>query len=154
MTKKLLLVPMISGLFAACYGQHVYVADYKELRRYAQEAKEPAYESFVRYLNGDTIKGSDLKKQHNLLNGKDKWALDGRKINFDSVMAYQNEDCFRLVRHDTSGNKEKYLWQIGRKAEPNIVVSEFVRIFRGKINLYADQVDNSRTTSNYSSSTN
>lgn len=69
-------------------------------------------------------------------------------------MAYQNEDCFRLVRHDTSGNKEKYLWQIGRKAEPNIVVSEFVRIFRGKISLYADQVDNSRTTSNYSSSTN
>jgi hypothetical protein len=154
MIKKLILVPVIASVITASHAQHVYMMNYKELTQYAKEAREPAYESFVEYLNGDTLKGADLKKQHNYLNGKEKWAMNGIRINLDSVMAYQDEDCLRLVRHDTSGYKEKYLWQIGKKAQPNIVVSEFTRIFRGKINLYADQVDNSRTTTTYNSNTN
>jgi hypothetical protein len=70
MIEKLILLPVMVILLTASNAQHVYVINYKELTKYPKQAKEPAYESFARYLNGDTLKGSDLKKEHNYLNGK------------------------------------------------------------------------------------
>jgi hypothetical protein len=154
MIEKLILLPVMVILLTASNAQHVYVINYKELTKYAKQAKEPAYESFARYLNGDTLKGSDLKKEHNYLNGKDKWAMDGRKINFDSVVTYQNEDCFRVVKRDTSWYKDNYIWQIGRKAQPHVSVIEYTRVSRGKINLYLHQIDDSYSTTDFNTTTN
>lgn len=78
-----------------------------------------------RYDN-DTIKGAVLKKHHNILNGKDAWALNGKDIPLEHIHSYQDEYGYRL--------------------------GSYSRLLKGKLSLYLYQVDNSRLVSHYKES--
>jgi hypothetical protein len=99
----------------------------KEINRYALEAKEPSPEIFIVYKNGDTLKGIELKKKHNRINGKITWLLDGKSVPLDNIYCYQDKYGYRLKG-------------VGR-------------IIKGKMNMYVDRVDNS-SMATYHSSTN
>ena len=128
MTKPLLPITIIGGLciFIISCGKHVYMMSAKEINGYAVNARESRPKAFVVYNNGDTLKGTVLKKRKNIVSGKDTWALDGKDIPLENIHSYQDEYGYRL------GN--------------------YSRMLKGKLSLYVHQVDNTRLVTNYSES--
>ena len=128
--KKLLSIVTIIffgiGILMISCGKHIYVMSYKELNGHALSARESRPKAFVVYNNGDTLKGNVLKKKRNVISGKDTWTLDGKDIPLESIHSYQDEFGYRL------GN--------------------YSRIVKGKLSMYAHQVDDTRIITNYSES--
>lgn len=126
--RKYFLIILLSGVCIVCIscGKHLYVMNAGEINNYAKNAKEPGLQCFVEYKNGDTIKGTNLVKKHNRLNGKDRWLMDDKEIPTDNVITYQDKYGYR------TGNYSRFL--------------------KGKISLYLYQVDNSRLVTTYSES--
>ena len=67
-----------------------------------------------------------LKKKRNAISGKATWTLDGKDIPLENIHSYQDELGYRL------GN--------------------YSRILKGKLSMYAHEVDNTRIITNYSES--
>ncbi len=109
-------------LLVSC-GKHIYMMKGKEINNYAANARETRPRVFVVYENGDTLKGAVLKKHHNVLNGKDAWALDGKDIPLEHIRSYQDEHGYRL--------------------------GSYSRLLKGKLSFYLYQVDNSRLVTHY-----
>jgi len=140
--KKNIIAGSIFCIFSFCIAcsKHVYVMSYKELNNYAEAAKEPGLECFVVYINGDTLKGNELKKKHNKITGKVVWSLDGKEISIKDVHSYQDSEGYRIGRR--YWNKNYYDG------------TEYARILKGDVSLFASHYDDSRLTQSYSSSTN
>ncbi len=110
------LFAFIFSIFLVSCGKHIYRMKYNELARYAKSAREPGLESFVVYgaYNGsvDTLKGRYLDWKRK--NGSKRWYMDGKEITMNGVENYQDRYAY---------------YEQG-----------FVRITKGKLNLYYHQV--------------
>lgn len=115
---KILLGSIACILTASC-GKHIYTLNAKEINRYALQAREPGLGTFVVNYSGDTIKGSSLKRKHVGNDKKESWSLDGKQINRNSVVCFQDKNMFRSGEH--------------------------TRILKGKISLYVKQTLYSKT---------
>lgn len=133
---------VLAGLLAACIfysscGKHIYAVSYKELKKYAIEAREPSRPAFVIYHNGDSIPGRNLVIKHNKLNGKETWLMDGKEISRDNIVSYQDKDGFCVIYR---GNN---LLQGGN----------YLRIYRGRVNLYLRQTSDYQLNTAYNDRT-
>jgi hypothetical protein len=126
---KLLIQPLaiITIIFLASCGKHTYIIKASEINRYAKAAKEDSPAAFVVYKNGDTLKASSVKKKRSVINGKESWVADGKKISPDNIVAYQ----------------DKYGYRQG----------EYSRLLKGRMNMYVQQIDNSSLQQRYNSVT-
>jgi hypothetical protein len=108
----------ISLVFTSCF-KHLYFKNDRELRRYARAAKEPGVKAFIVMENGDSVSGNAVKRRRNLLNGKAKYIIDGKKFNKALVTRYQDKygyhvgQCDRLLRALVPGKMSVYLCVTG-----------------------------------------
>jgi hypothetical protein len=103
---------------------------YKELNQYALEARDSKLNCFVVYSDGDSVKGKNFIKKRNMISGKSKWTIDGKSIEVNDVLIYQDENAYVYCY---PFNEDNFMY--GR-----IYGTEFGRLYKGKISLFSSQV--------------
>ena len=136
MKKQIIVFYLLLFFLQGHLAAQVFIK-YKDLEKYAKEAKDSSNKYFVVYQNGDTVKGNSFVKKQ--IKGKPEWTLEDSIIAQKNIHSYQDEYGYVFINNYTERNK----WY------KDLYGDEFTRLFKGKVSLFASQieVENARTMS-------
>jgi hypothetical protein len=92
--------------------KHTYIASGNKLLQLAEDAQLPGKHKFYVRLNGDTVNVNEIREQK-VKSGKIELFMDGKMIVRDSIRSYQDGEIYYEL-----------FWG-----------NEYIRLYRGKINL-------------------